>query len=175
MAVREVAAGVVSKAFGLRGEVFVHPDPDLGDPFDVGSAYRTRTPAGGRGTPTILTVAASLLHAGRRVVRFRGVADRSGAEVLRGLVLVRDADAGDLDPDAVWADDVVGLPVVDPHGDPLGTVAALEDGPAHDYVVVRATGGATVRVPAVAELVEITPDRVVVRPVPGLFGLDTAG
>ncbi len=174
-AAREVTTGVVSKAVGLRGEVLVHPDPDLGEPFVAGAAYRTRGPSGGPGVPPTLTVAASTLHSGRRVVRFRGVADRSGAEALRGLVLVRDADAADLDEDAVWADDVVGLPVVDPDGGPLGTVAALADGPAHDYLVVGTPDGREVLVPAVAALVAVEATRVVVTPVPGLFDdLDVA-
>lgn len=175
MGAREVAAGVVSKAFGLRGELYVHPDPDLADPFAVGAAYRTRTPAGAPGTPTTLTVAASALHSGRRVVRFRGVPDRSGAEALRGLVLLRDAAVDDLDEDAVWADDIIGLPVVDPDGGALGIVAGLADGPAHDYVVVAVPDGREVLVPAVADLVAVEPARIVVTPVPGLFDPDRAG
>lgn len=164
MHARRVVAGVVRRPFGLRGQAFVHPDPDLGDAFPPGAVYRSE-----RGP---LTVAESMLHRGMRIVRFAGVEDRDGAVALRDLVLERDAAPDDLDADdgdAFWSDQLLGRPVTSPEGAPLGTVADLRDGAAHDYLVVAVPGGREVLVPAVADLVEVTADGVVVRPLPGLF------
>jgi 16S rRNA processing protein RimM len=157
---REVAVGVVRRPFGLDGEVFVHPDPDLGEDFPAGRRYRVA----GHAQLTELTVTDSWVHRGLQVVRFAEVADRDAALALRDAVLWRAADADDLDEDAFWTEDLVGRPVVDAEGHPLGNVDGVLDGTAHDYLVVG-----DVLVPAVADLVTVEPDRVVVRPPPGLF------
>lgn len=165
---RQVVVGVVRKPFGLHGEVFVHPDPDLDDAFPVGARYDLA------GRPGPVTVRESWLHKGLRVVRFDGVEDRDAAAALRGAVLSRAASAGDLDEEAFWADDLVGRPVVDPDGHRLGTLAGVQDGTAHDYLVIAAPDGHEIPVPAVEELVRVEGDRIVVQPVPGLLDLDEA-
>ncbi len=164
---REVAVGVVRKPFGLRGEVYVHPDADLGDEFDVGERYRVRDP--GPGVPDTLVVESTLLHRGMRIVGFEGIEDRDAAAALRDTVLWREADPFDLAADAFWADELVGRPVTDEAGTLLGTLTGVRDGTAHDYLVVTDPGGTEVLVPAVEEFVTVEPERVVLRPVPGLF------
>lgn len=157
-----VAVGIVGKPLGLRGEVYVQPDPDLEVEFPAGAVYD----AGDR----TLAVVASRLHGNRRVVRFDGVETREAAEALRGHVLTVDRDEVDLDEDAFWADDILGRDVVTADGEHVGTVAGLADGAAHDYLVVVSAGGEELLVPAVAELVEVTGGRIVVQPLPGLLG-----
>lgn len=162
MVAEEVAVGVVGKPLGLRGEVYVHPDPDVGDDLAPGSVYRTR-----EGT---LTVASSRLHGGRRmIVRFEGVEDRAAAEGLRGAVLMVDRGAVALDEDAFWTDEVVGRQVVTADGQAVGVLVGVADGAAHDYLVVAPPEGDELLIPAVAELVEVTPERVVVQAIPGLL------
>jgi 16S rRNA processing protein RimM len=168
MGERQVVTGVVSKAFGIRGDTYVHPDPDIADEFPVGRTY-TVTAAGRDDAPDSLTVAVSRLHSGRRLVRFEGVEDRSAAEALRGLVLSLDATEVTLEEDAFWASDVVGHDVVDGDGAVVGVVEGMMDGPAHDYLVVARVDGGEVLIPAVDDLVRIEPDRVVVHPIPGLL------
>ena len=165
-----MAVGVIRRPFGRDGQVFVHPDPDLDDPFPVGDVYQAAPDvAGGQPSARPLTVAASMLHSGRRIVRFEGIEDRESAAGLRDLVLSRDAARGDLDQDGFWAEDLLGWPVLDQHDRPLGTLREVRDGVAHDYLVVGRLGGSDVLVPAVAELVDIQSDRIVVQAVPGLF------
>jgi 16S rRNA processing protein RimM len=156
-----VVVGVVGKPFGLRGEVYVHPDADFGHDFAVGTVYDTDERA--------LTVAGSHVHAGRQLVHFDGVDDRESAEALRGVRLRLPRDAVGLDEEAFWAADVLGREVVDQAGVLLGVVEGFADGPAHDYLVVARPDGGEVMVPAVADLVRIEDDRVVVVPLPGLF------
>ncbi len=65
------------------------------------------------------------------------------------------------DPDALWVHELIGAEVVDPAGQPLGTVTAVEANPASDllvlrrgalvplrFVVSRAPGRVTVDLPA---------------------------
>lgn len=157
----EVAVGVVGKPLGLRGEVYVQPDLDVGEQFAAGATYS----AGDR----MVTVAASRMHGNRRVLRFAGVETRSDAEALRGAVLTVDRGAVELDEAAFWTDDIVGREVVTATGEHVGTLAGVADGTAHDYLVVTHADGRELLVPAVDELVEVTDERIVVQPLPGLL------
>lgn len=173
MRTREVAVGVVRRPFGLRGEVFVHPDADLAEPFPVGRTYRAAG-AADPGAPAELTVAESFVHRGLQVVRFAEAGDRETALALRGAVLWRVAERDDVDADTYWADDLVGKPVVDTRGRRLGAVAGVLDGTAHDYLAVTTPTGDEVLVPSVSELVTVERERVVVRPPRGLFDPESA-
>jgi 16S rRNA processing protein RimM len=156
-----VAVGRIGKPVGLRGDVHVHPDPDLEHDFPPGTTYD----AGER----TLTATATRVHAGRRVVRFAEASSREQAEALRGTVLRLPASAVPLPDDAHWAADVVGREVRDPEGNLLGVVEQILDAPAHDYLVVARPDGGDVLVPAVEELVDVDGAHVVVRAIPGLF------
>jgi 16S rRNA processing protein RimM len=161
----DVVVGVVSKAFGIRGDVYVHPDPDVAEDFPAGRSYTATRGHEERS----LVVAASHLHSGRRVVRFEGVTDRNTAEALRGFLLRVPADAVALDEDTFWSGDILGAEVVDDAGGIVGVVEGVLDGPAHDYLVIARPDGGEVLVPAVADLVDVQPQRVVVHAIPGLL------
>ncbi len=123
--------GRVVKPHGLAGEVVV----DLwSDPAErLSPSTRLQSDRGP------MVVVSSRPHQGRHLVRFEGVADRSGAEALRGLVL----RAEPLDvPDALWVHELVGARVVTVDGRDLGTVEAVEANPASDLLVLD--GGALV-------------------------------
>jgi 16S rRNA processing protein RimM len=156
-----VVVGVVAKPLGLKGEAFVRPDPDVLHEFAPGETFTVD----GR----VLVVAAARSHSGRQVVRFEGVDTREAIEELRGSVLTIPRDAVELDEDAFWNDDLLGREVFDHRGELLGILEATADGAAHDYLVVARGDGGEVLVPAVAELVEVEADRIVVQAIPGLF------
>jgi 16S rRNA processing protein RimM len=72
----------------------------------------------------------------RPILKLRGVDSREAAEALRGerLMISRDA-APPLEPDEWWADDLVGLDVVD--GDePVGVVARVVSYPSCEVLEV---------------------------------------
>ncbi len=161
-----VVVGAVGKPFGVRGEVYVHPDPDLGHEFAAGTRYVAQGGA--------LTVERARTHGGRLVVKFEEVADRAGAEGLRGTVLSLDKDEIALDDGAVWLDEVLGAEVVDGDGALIGVLEGVLDAPAHDLLVVARPDGGEVLVPAVDEFVELGRERIVVRAIPGLLGDDEA-
>ncbi|MPZ73973.1 MAG: 16S rRNA processing protein RimM [Nitriliruptorales bacterium] len=158
----DVVVGVVGKPLGLAGELFVRPDPDLEYLVEPGDVFET---AGG----VTLVVAAAREHSGRQVMRFEGVQTRDAAEALRGTVLRVARNRIPLAEDAFWSDELLGREVTDDSGDVVGVIEATLDGAAHDYLVVARPDGGEVLVPAVAELVDVGPDRIVVRPLPGLL------
>lgn len=160
--------GVIGKPLGLKGEVFVRPDPDVAHDFAAGETFAVE---GGRE----LTVAASRSHSGRLVLRFAGVDTREQVEELRGTVLEVSRNEVALDDDTFWNDDLLGREVVDDTGELVGVLEATMDGAAHDYLVVARPDGAEVLIPAVAELVEITPVEIVVKAIPGLLDVDAEG
>lgn len=157
-----VVVGVISKALGLKGEVFVRPDPDIAHEFSAGEVFEL---ADGRQ----LVVASARSHSGRQVMRFEGVDTREAAEDLRGTVLDIPRDAVSLDQDAFWNDDLLGREVVDDSGALVGVLESTLDGAAHDYFVIARPDGGDVLVPAVADLVEVREDRIVVHAIPGLL------
>jgi len=133
-----VVVARVVKAVGMRGEVKLLPAADwhpelLGSRFlrwEDGTPVRT---LGGRP------------QAGGWVVRIDGVLDRAGAERLVGRSLgFRRGDylADDFPrPPAGLPFRLLGRPVVDPEGRPLGTVAAVRgEGPAR-LLELRGTDG----------------------------------
>src|SRR5688572_121755 len=158
----DVVVGVIGKPIGLAGEVFVRPDPDLEYAAEVGDAFEV---AAGR----TLVAAAVREHSGRQVMRFEGITSREGAEELRGIVLRVPREQIPLEEDAFWSTDLLGREVTDDAGEVVGVVESTLDGAAHDYLVIARPDGGEVLVPAVADLVEVGPDRIVVHAVPGLL------
>ena len=163
-----VIVGQVGKPFGTGGDVYVFGDADLDEAFDVGTVLHI---TGGPGGPSA-TVRRSRWQGDRLIVGLEGVTDRASAEAVRGAVLSRHRDEIALDPDAVWVADLIGRTVVDPAGSTVGTVQRIDDGHAHDLVVIALTGGGSVPVPMVPELIEWTSDPLVVHPIPGLIDDD---
>lgn len=160
----QVIVGTVGRPHGVRGDVTVRPRTDaVARRFAAGSTLL----AGDRE----LQVVGHSLTQGRLVVAFAGVTDRDGAEALRGLDLWADAGTADLEDDEFHDTDLIGLAAVDPAGNPLGDVVAVEHPPAQDLLVVRTPSGDRL-VPFVAALVpEVDPraGRVVIDPIPGLL------
>jgi 16S rRNA processing protein RimM len=124
----QLEVGRIGKPHGLRGEVYVDLWSDESR-LAAGSVLATD-----RGP---VTVARSRPQQDRHLVTFEGVADRSGAEALRGLVL----RAEPLErPDTLWVHELVGATVVSTDGRELGVVGALEANPASDLLVLEGGG-----------------------------------
>ena len=144
----------MGRAHGIRGEVAVTLTTDREERVDPGAVLW----AGERR----LAVTSSRPHQGRWLVAFDGVADRSAAEALQGVVLSAEPldDAG-----ALWVHDLVGAEVVAAaDGARLGIVTAVEANPASDLLVLD--GGGLV---PLTFLVSSSPGRLVVDPPAGLL------
>ncbi|GAA4915998.1 ribosome maturation factor RimM [Streptomonospora salina] len=166
-----LVVGLIGRAHGIRGDVAVEvrtDDPDAR--FAPGALLHTDPPGTGP-----LTVASARTHAGRLLVRFTSVRDRTAAERLRGTTLLVDsADVASTgDPDEFHDHELVGLRAETTEGTTVGTVADILHN-AQDVLVITGTDGAEVLVPFVRELVpEIDTDagRLVLDPPPGLLDL----
>ncbi len=149
--------GRIGRAHGLRGEVGVALGSDRVERLDPGSVLY----AGDRE----LVVQQSRPHAGRWLVTFEGVHDRTAAETLRGLVLCAEARASG--GDELWVHELIGAAVRDRAGHELGPVVAVEANPASDLLVLEGD----VLVP-MNFIVEQGPGFVVVDPPDGLLDVN---
>ena len=163
-----VVVGRIGPPNGVQGAVVVQPftdDPD--ERFAPGAVLQTS------GEP--LTVEASRWQGKRLVVQFDGVADRPGAERLRGIELQVDASTRPAldDPDDFYDTDLVGLSVSTVDGRALGPVRDVVHSPAADYLVVKVDGHEHLVpfVAAVVPTVDVAGGRVVIDPPEGLFDL----
>jgi 16S rRNA processing protein RimM len=108
-----------------------------------------------------LVVSAVTPHAGRWIVQFEGVPDRTAAEALRGTVLL--AEPID-DPDALWIHELIGSTVFDLRGIRLGTVSGVIANPASDLLELDTGDLVPLRF-----IVRTEPGSVVIDPPLGLF------
>jgi 16S rRNA processing protein RimM len=160
-----VVVGRIIKAHGIKGEVMVDVLSDVPGRFAPGAhvAHGDRE----------LTVATSRAHQGRMLVRFEGIADRNGAEALRGVELSVDSALSPPPPDGSWyTHQLIGCDVIDEKGVRLGALVRIEETAANDLWVV-ADGAREVLVPAVRAIVssvDVEARRVVLTPPEGLFG-----
>jgi len=166
----QLIVGRIVRPHGIRGEVIVEVRTD--DPRDRFVAGRTLATDSG----DALTIEELREHQGRLIVAFAGVADRDGAEALRGVLLC--VDSAELsppaDPDEFHDHQLVGLAVVSPAGETLGEVVRIDHAPASDLLVLRRPDGGAALVPfvrAIVPEVDLAGGRVVVDPPEGLFDL----
>jgi 16S rRNA processing protein RimM len=134
--------GHVVKAHGLAGELVVELVTNRQERLARGSVLD----AGGRKLAVRQSRPFEATGEGRWLVIFDGVGDRSGAEALRGAILM--AEPID-DADALWVHRLIGASVVDRAGVTLGRVTAVQSNPASDLLVLD--GGALIPLVFVVE------------------------
>lgn len=160
-----VVVGLVGRPHGLDGTVVVHPETDHPGRFAPGSELVA-------GTGAHLTVRKVYAVESVLLVRFAEIADRTGAEGLRGAVLT--IAAGQRRPLAegeYWPEDLIGLEVRDTGGRRIGSVIAVEVDAPQTRLVISA-GAGRVEIPLVADLVpaiDLVGGRVTVNAIPGLI------
>lgn len=148
----DLVVGRVVRAHGITGEVVVDvrtDDPDTR--FAPGTSLRGR-PKGGPERRYVVTSARD--HGGRLLVRLDGVADRDGADALRGtLFLVDTAELPPIDdPDEFYDHQLEGLTVRTTAGVVVGVVAEVLHTAAGELLSIRA-GDGEVLVPFVSAIV----------------------
>jgi 16S rRNA processing protein RimM len=167
-----VVVGRIGRPHGIRGEVTVEVRTDLPDRrFAPGSVLATEPARVGP-----LTVAAIRWHSGRLLLSVAGVADRNGAEALRGVILSAEVPDDEVseDPEEFFDHQLRGLRVRTVAGDEVGAVDDVVHLPGQDLLAVRRPDGRETLVPFVIELVpEIDVDAgvLVIDPPPGLLDL----
>jgi 16S rRNA processing protein RimM len=169
-----VCVGVVTKPKGVRGEVRIKSFTAAPTDFVAyGPVHRG---------PDGPVVAFELRGSQRDMVtaRVAGVADRNGAEALRGakLYVPRAALPEVMEDDEYYLTDLVGLAVELVDGTAWGTVHALHDFGAGDILEVARAEGETVMLPFTREtvpVVDISGGRLVVEPPEEVAAVDEDG
>jgi 16S rRNA processing protein RimM len=162
----EVVVARIGRPHGVRGELSVEVRTDVPEQRFVPGAVFTTDPGGRR-----LTLRTARDHSGRLLLTFAEVADRTGAEALRDLLLVADVTETE-EPDAWPTAALVGLRAVTVDGREAGTVVGLEHLPAQDLLVIEQPSGARALVPFVAAIVpevDVDGGRLVLDPPGGLL------
>ena len=150
----ELVVGRIAKAHGITGELVVDVRTD--DPeerFGVGHRLRLKNFRTGTDHEVVLTSVRP--HGGRLLVRLDGVADRDGADALRGgLFMVDSTELPPIDdPDEFYDHQLEGLAVRTVGGEPVGTVSEVLHTPGGELLSVRAQSGPEILVPFVSEIV----------------------
>jgi 16S rRNA processing protein RimM len=168
--VTQLQVGRIGRAHGIRGEVTVAPfTDDPGARFGVGSELQTdslRWP--------VLTVAGARQSGPVQVVGFEGITDRNTAELLRGIVLLVEAESlpEPEDEDEFYDHQLVGLVVLSRGGEVLGEVVDVMHPPAAPVLVVNRPDGTEELVPFVKVIVpevDLLGRTLVVEPPDGMF------
>jgi len=160
---RRVCLGVVVGAHGVRGSVRIKPFTDA--PGNVG-AYGSVTDESGAHS---YTLSVHGTHKGTVLASVAGVRDRDAALALKGTRLYVDRTKlpEPAEEETFYHADLIGLPVEDTGGEPLGTVAAVHDHGAGDILEIAGPDGAARLLPFTREsvpTVDIAGGRIVADP-----------
>ncbi len=166
----QLVVGRIGRAHGIKGEVTVEvrtDEPELR--LGTGAVLTTDPAATGP-----LTIAAGRVHSGRLLLRFEGVADRTGAEALRNTLLIADVDPEELPEaeDEYYDHQLMDLDVVLADGTEVGRITEISHLASQDLFIVERPDGTEVMIPFVEEIVteiDLEEQRAVINPPPGLI------
>ena len=162
-----VCVGVIGGVHGVRGIVKVKPF--TADPADV-VAYGPLTDRSGK---RVIGLTLLSKHKGQWLARVEGVEDRNAAEALRGTELYAERDRLPApEEDEFYHADLIGLAAVGTDGVEVGTVRAVHDFGAGDFLEIVCPEGPPLMLPftrqAVPEI-DLAGGRLVVDPPPELL------
>lgn len=167
----QLRVGRLVKAHGLKGALKLELYTDNPERrFATGAEFTLQVPESSPWHGKTVTVREFRVMNGNPVVFFEDVSDRTAAESLVRAILWIDQDFDEVEDDAWFDHQLVGLDVVR-DGAVIGTVVRVEHLPAQDLLIVKADHG-EVMVPfvqAIVPTVDIAAGRVIVTPPSGLF------
>ena len=137
-----VLMAVIGAAHGIRGEVRIKSF--TGDPLSL-AGYGPLHARDGRSFEVL-----DLRPQGNIVVaRLKGIGDRNAAELLNGIELFveRAALPNELDEEEFYHADLIGMDVLDEHGNKLGEVSAVQNFGAGDILEIKGPGISGVLIP----------------------------
>ena len=165
-----VQMGVLVRPHGIRGEIAVNWQAV--SPFSVAYPWYLQA---GNGQPRPVRIVAWREHKGRPLVQIEGIADRNGAEHLRGQkLLVPRTVLPELPDDEAYIGDLLGFQVVLEDGSPLGRFEDVEQSAAHDVWVIVTPDGREVLFPADPSFIvafDMPGRTITIAPPPGLVDL----
>ena len=154
---RRIALAAVAGAHGVTGELRLKLFADDLASFTKGASLFVG------GTARRLVAIKGTAKA--PIVRFDGLADRTAAEALRGMLIeIERAVLPPLADGEYYHADLIGLPCVDADGALLGHVSAIENFGASDLIEVEREGGVRSLIPFAAPMAILERERVVLDP-----------
>jgi len=153
---KPVTLAVVAGAHGITGEVRLKL-------FGEGVASLKRYRAFNDSALTVVKLKED--GKGGAVARFAEVIDRNGAEALRGTLLtVQRSEMPPLGEGEYYHADLIGLPALDVHRTPLGTVVAIENYGAGDLLEIEREGGARSLIPFKPGIADLDDGKIILDP-----------
>jgi 16S rRNA processing protein RimM len=154
---RRIALAAVAGAHGVKGELRLKLFSD-----SVESLARQKKLYVGGAERRLLGIRDSGKTA---VARFEGIADRSGAEALRGsLVEVERSALPPLEDGEYYHADLIGLNAVDGQGNAAGTVVAVENFGAGDLLEIELADGKRSLIPFKPGIADLVDGKIVLDP-----------
>ena len=153
---KRIALAAVAGAHGIKGELRFKLFGSL-----EGLASQPRLFVGGREYAVDQVKAAGK----GAIARLSGVSARSAAEALRGQLVEVDRSAlPPLEEGEYYHADLIGLPCFDASGQPVGTVAAVENFGAGDLLEVEKAAGGRSLIPFRPGIADLDGERIVLDP-----------
>lgn len=158
-----ICVGAIAGAFGVRGEVRLKSF--CADPGAIAAYAPLHTEDGARSFDVKITRPVS----GGLAALLSGIATKEEADALRGTQLFADRDRlPSLPDDEFYHADLIGLTVLDTGGAELGTVRAIHNHGAGDFLEIYAPGrNAAMLLPftrAIVPTVDLTAQRIIADP-----------
>lgn len=167
----QLRVGRLAKAHGLKGGLKLELYTDNPEArFSPGAELTLQVPEASPWHGKTVTVREYRVMNGNPVVFFNDIDDREGAEGLVRAILWIDQDVNEVEDNAWYDHQLVGLDVVR-EDVVVGRVVRIDHFPAQDLLIVKA-GEQEIMVPfveAIVPTVDITAGRVIVTPPAGLF------
>ncbi|WP_431072915.1 ribosome maturation factor RimM [Microbacterium phyllosphaerae] len=167
----QLRVGRLVKAHGLKGALKLELYTDNPERrFTPGAEFTLQVPEASPWHGKTVVVREYRVMNGNPVVFLEDVDDREGAETLVRAILWIDQDDDEVEDDAWFDHQLVGLDVVRDEV-VVGKVVRVEHFPAQDLLIVR-SGDQDIMVPfvqAIVPSVDVRAGRVIVTPPPGLF------
>lgn len=168
-----VCLGVIVGPHGVRGLVRIRPFTEAPE------AVAAYGPVTDRATGRSFVLTVTGVVKGAVTARIEGIADRSGAEAMKGTELwVRRDALPATEDEEYYHHDMIGLRVEGMDGAGLGEVAGVQNHGAGDLLELRLADGGVVLVPFTRDcvpVVDIKGGRVVIDAPPGLLDEKGAG
>lgn len=167
-----VLVGRIARPHGIRGHVFVNAETDfVEDRFAPGSTLWIRSD----GEPEALTIATFRIQGGRPVVSFAGLTSIDDVARLAGAELrIPESMLQPLDEGTYYHHQLVGCRVETVGGEPVGTVARVDDGAGGTLLAIDGRRG-EILVPFAADIcvaVDVVAKRIRIAPPEGLLELN---
>jgi 16S rRNA processing protein RimM len=168
----DVVIARIVKARGIRGEVACSIETDFPERFESLKRITVWMPDGSR---LALEIERHWFHKGRVILKFGGYDTMTAAEgLVGGRLVIREADALELEEDQFYEYQIVGSEVVTTTGEKIGSVTGLMRTGGTDLLVVEGEDGREILVPFAADIcAEVDADarRITVNPPDGLLDL----